>query len=203
MSTRSVIVVTGRGTYAQDGSHTIRLYKHWDGYPTGNLPVIAGAISRAQEQVKEYNENFPVLKGMLGVDQVTGLIIGESTSLSGIGAHIDDDDDDESGHTKKAYYDSAFNPKHLGSQGDLEWLYVVNIDTKNIDVYEDSFEMTPQESLEKGTADPLMEIEGMREECKDGARAEILEIKKSIFDLGWTINGSKDVKPKERKIVYR
>lgn len=36
MSTRSIIVITGK-TYSGQ-SETIRLYKHSDGYPTGNPP---------------------------------------------------------------------------------------------------------------------------------------------------------------------
>lgn len=51
MSTRSIILVTGKDSYR--GEKTVRLYKHSDGYPTGNLPIIADALKQANKLVND------------------------------------------------------------------------------------------------------------------------------------------------------
>lgn len=50
MSTRSLIVVTGSGRY--NSVETFVLYKHSDGYPTGNLPIIEEAFDNTYETQK-------------------------------------------------------------------------------------------------------------------------------------------------------
>ncbi len=75
MSTRSIIVITGDGKHGT--AQTIRLYKHSDGYPTGNLPIIAEALTKAKEQCKETNERFQIDNPRTpSVEQVTGLLKG-------------------------------------------------------------------------------------------------------------------------------
>lgn len=60
MSTRSIILVKGKGRYCEN---VIRLYKHSDGYPTANLPIIYNTLKICLDIIREYpyhsfNKNF-------------------------------------------------------------------------------------------------------------------------------------------------
>jgi hypothetical protein len=205
MSTRSIILVTGDKTGDGSGSQaTVRIYKHWDGYPSGNLPVILNAIERAEKMDKDNRERFPGedKPSRINVDQMTGLIIGESVSIYGTGARVDEDELEESPFKRTALYDKPFEPKHMGNQWDLEWVYVVNIPKKNVDVYGNGSYTSAEEHVKYQTVHPDTEVKDYKEECKAPALLELQEIYEDYRKVGWTIGG-KDLSKKEIKVQTR
>jgi hypothetical protein len=188
MSTRSIIIITGKdytGCYT-----TVRLYKGRDGYPTGNLPVILEAIVKAQEQDKENKERFPSddPKCRVNVSQMMGLIIGASTNIYGCEASIDMDEGKRTTAGHQAYYQEPFKITMLGQQTDLEWVYIVDVSKKNVDVYGD--DNSPADQYSKGVVHPDTEIESYKEECKVPTLQELQEIYIEFREVGWTINGT-------------
>lgn len=197
MSTRSIIMVTGEHKY--NGPQTCRLYKHCDGYPTGNLPVIKDALKRALDMNAEHDKKYKEDKATpVNVDQLVALIIGETASPYGGGARVDAYDSNDTG-----WYDSAFKPEHLGNQGDLEWIYVIDLQTKSINVYGGGYTgEVPQHAYKKGVVNPMIYAERLKEDFQDGERKETLEVMGQIAELGFEVNrksvkkGATDAKDK-------
>jgi len=165
MGTRSIIIVTGNGSR---GENTYRLYKHWDGYPSGNLPIIAKALERSAVLLKA-EEKFPVRsRAKLSPECLAGLIVGESTGLYGIGARIED------------IYSEGFSLKTLGDQCDLEWVYVVDLENRVVEVF-------------GGFGDGKTIVnKGMRDPRKDADERDLLEINEAIELIersGFQVNG--------------
>lgn len=193
MSTRSIIVITGDGK--RGTAQTTRLYKHSDGYPTGNLPIIAEALAKAKEQCKETNERFQIdnPRGP-SVEQVTGLLIGSATDTYGMGARLDDD-----GDGKTAVYNEKFKPKHLGNQGDLEWVYVVNLDNNTVKVFGGGYTGDgPQSAYKKGVVDPREYATQLKEECQANELQEIETAIKAVEDAGFKLNPKRKSRKKNK-----
>lgn len=186
MSTRSIIVVTGRGNYS--GDRTIRLYKHSDGYPTGNLPLIAEALTKAKEQCDAENKRFESSKPKTPiVDQVVGLLIGASSDVYGMGARIDDEDEG-----KLAIYSEKLKPKHLGNQWDLEWIYIVDLNSNAVKIYGGGYTgQSPQHAYRKGMVDPMGYADQLKSEYQDRERQEIQSAINAIKASGFKVNSKR------------
>jgi hypothetical protein len=201
MSTRSIIVFTGNGNYNQP--ETIRLYKHSDGYPTRNLVLIVEAIEKAQKIILDDHNRFirqlhPLSKTKLKTfsklealkvdpksifrkkeytpEMLTGLTIGAATTVYGMGAQLEES------------FESELEPKHLGNQWDLEWIYIVDLIKKDVSIYTNSFKSGPQESFKKGTTDPVEYASELKEEYQKEEATKIKRLVKAIEDLGFTVN---------------
>lgn len=180
MSTRSIIMVTGITLYNQP--RTIRLYKHSDGYPTGNLPLIFEALNKGQKQVGKFNERFKDSKNLV-VDQITGLIIGEASDVYGMGAKIDSEDGDQ------AVYPEKIKPEHLGNQGDLEWIYVVDLDVRTLNIYGGRYTgELPQVAYGKGVVDPLTYCDHLKPDYVQPEIDATKEVVSEIEKLGFKVN---------------
>lgn len=187
MSTRSIIVLTG-------AAETIRLYKHSDGYPTGNLPVILEAIENGQRLTKEHAERFKENPKLISVDTLCGLIIGAATSVYGMGARIDSYDDDE------AVYQEHFEPKHLGNQSDLEWIYLINLDNQTLSIFGGGYTgEVPQVAFKNGEVDPVSYTKKLYPEYQDREAKETRELVSKIEALGFKVNPNS--KTKRSKVV--
>lgn len=170
MSTRSVIVVTGKTIRGQD--RTTRLYKHSDGYPTGNLPIIATAIEWAKDQ-RAKGEKY------LRMDRVVDFIAGK-TDFGGTGARLEES------------YSEAFHPSHLGSQGDLEWVYVVDCDDEAVYVFGGGYTgELPQKAYYKGTVEPRTYIKQLKSEYQYRELQAIEEAIAAIEATGFKVNPSR------------
>lgn len=197
MSTHGIILVTGKTHYGHD--KTIRIYKHCDSYPSGNLLLIAEALAKAKQQCDEHNESFKSSKPLLPtVDQVVGLIIGAATGVFGMGARIDTEGDQDE---KAAIYNEKFKQKHLGNQWDLEWLYIVNLDDNSVKVYGGGYSgESPQHLYKKGTVDPLSYAEQLKKEYQQQERIEIQNEVTSIETAGFKMNPKRKRTPKKNVV---
>ena len=181
MGTRSIIMVTGLCKHKQN--ETYRLYKHYDGYPTGNLDIIRDAIKKGIELRDEYNTRFPEdsarFKTHLTPQGLTGLIIGAASSPDGMSTILEE-----------RWHQEPLNENMLGDQGDLEWIYIVNTDTQSVGIYGGEYTGNgPEVAYQKGFVNPLIYIESLRDDCQNDERVETLELVKSIKDLGYSVNG--------------
>jgi hypothetical protein len=172
MSTRSVIIVTGQGQYGQE---TYRLYKHSDGYPSGNLPIIESAIRSAKKQCEVNNARFkpPFIDDKtITPNQLVGHLIGAATSVYGMGA------------TVEFHAQEEFKPEHLGNQWDVEYVYIVDLALQQVRIYAGSFKDGIQAGYAKGTIDVLD-----TEDKKDKKR--IQKAVNRLIDIGYgpTIGG--------------
>lgn len=103
MGTRSSIVV--KQTAKNGTTKYTRFYKHWDGYPTGNLPLIL-ALCVINSKVKSIKTAMDLA---CQVDGSKAEYEGIKSTLNEIVSH--------------------------NEHGDLEWTYLVDLDAKDVLVY--------------------------------------------------------------------
>lgn len=182
MGTRSIIVITGQARYGQ-GHETVRLYKHWDGYPTENLPIIAQAVARMEKSITDQPE--PFRSKYPSVEGLTGMVIGEASSCYGMGAQVDEDDH---GRGTKARFAEAFDPKHLGMQSDLEWIYVVDAEARSVAVYGGEYTgEVPQKAFKRGPVNPMAFVQRLRTDYQECGRSQIGEAIATLEASGWKL----------------
>jgi len=183
MSTRSIIVITGKQRIHSKHDQTVRLYKHSDGYPTGNLPIIVETLKKAQKQIKAYNKgSIRSEKASLHVDQVVGLLIGEATSVYGQGANVD-------AYGEDTGIGGAFEPSLLGKHGDVEWHYIVDLENKTVGIYGGG---DSQEAFKIGPADPFSYALNLYPEYQEDCRQETARLLAQITKLGFKLAIKKD-----------
>lgn len=185
MGTRGVVVVAGIDGFG--GSRVYRLYVSIDAYPTGVVGRVTAAVVSAQAVMDvanaKWKESKPVMAGTLA-----GKLIGEMTTNYGMNTYLEGTED------------GPFEPSHLGDQRDLEWIYLVNTDTRSVDVYGGGYTgKLPQVAYKAGVVDPLRYAEQLKPEYQDEERAEILKKIGDLESLGWTVNGAKPAPKKPKK----
>lgn len=190
MGTRSIIIVTGRGSY---GPETIRLYKHWDGYPTDNLPLMLGALTKAKAQCEASNKRFNSEDNIKKpiVSQVAGLIIGESSNEYGMGCYVDAFEGDD------GQYQESFKAKHLGNQGDLEWLYILNLDDKSLNIY-GAYYGSGKEMMIKGVVNPESYANQLHKEYQEREIKETRALVSEFEAIGFSINKAKQKRSRKK-----
>jgi hypothetical protein len=176
MSTRSIIVVHGKAQYSPE---VFRLYKHHDGYPTENLRIIAEAIERGNAMVEEQKKETPppLHSKTLSADTLTGLLVGAATSLYGMGAQVE-------------FHGSGdLKAEHFGDQSDLEWIYVIDTDTRSVRVFGGGYSGDwPAEVVARGTVDPLNYVRRLKPEFQAETKATIRELVKRIKAARFAVN---------------
>ena len=180
MSTRSIIILTSK-------TKTVRVYKHCDGYPTGNLPVIAEAIQKTLGSKKGAVKKLEKKLGMqFDVDNLAQAILKV--------AELDKSNLEEQ-------FSSSLKPKHLGDQSDLEWIYVVDVDAKTVNVYGGGYTGNlPQVAFRKGVVDPMSYIKALYPEYQKREGDFIQEAINEIIKVGFKLNDS-NKKSKGRKVI--
>ena len=122
-------------------------------------------------------------------------LIGESAMIYGKGAHIDQFEDDP------AEYDSEFKLEHLSNQSDLEWIYIVDVEQKSVNVYGGGYSgKEPQVAFKKGFVNPESYSKQLRDEYQSSTLNEIKKAVKNIESLGFKVNKIKDKVNKLKKI---
>lgn len=185
MGTRSVIVVTGEKNYS--GNQTVRFYKHYDGYPTGNLPIIAKALCDGAAKIAEHQAELKTQKpGKFCTELFEGLLIGAATDVYGISARVEEK------------YEEEFRPEHLGNQSDLEWLYLVDLKEKTVEVFGGKYTGNlPQSHYRKGSVKPEKWLENLRPEYVDAEREQLNCAIRDIEQAGFKLNPKKTKKGKQ------
>lgn len=121
MGTRAIIQVVGSADLinkSKSYGQSVRLYRHNDGDPKWTLAGIASAIVAIEEKAKEKGKSLIAPEPMAVAIEFGSM---QSTYLS---ARIEE------------VFDNA-RPKldDLSNQPDLEWLYVVDVIKKNVNVF--------------------------------------------------------------------
>lgn len=170
MSTRGIIVVTGKTLRNQD--RTVRLYKHCDSYPRENLSLISQAIAYARNQQGK-NEAH------LRVDRIVDFLDGK-TDFGGTGARCE------------ATFHEPFHPMQLGLQCDLEWLYLIDLEREAVFVYGGGYTgKVPSAAYYKGTISPLVYVRQLKGEYQADERTAIEAAIAAVGATGFTVNPSK------------
>lgn len=158
MGTRSIIMV--KKNDSQGKPVVKRLYKHYDGYPTDNLKMIAQAILK-------------------------------SKTLLGFIANCEEYY--RPNMIEASFKNSKFKPEMLGNQGDLEWIYTVDLDAKQVKVFGGGYTgKAPQIAYKKGVVDPVSYVKALYKEYQAKEREQILASIFEIKSLGFSLNGAKN-----------
>lgn len=188
MGTRSIILVTGKHEHGTEGQ-TARLYRHWDGDPITQLGTILAAIKRCKS-ILAHVQSYKPTAGEKDMPTATmaDAICGESLSWGGNAVRYDDRDDvDTNGAGRRAIWSEVLTEAHYGNQGDLEWVYVVNIHAQTIRVYSNGYG-TPAEHMAQGPVDPRTYADCLIETYQTEARSQVSVVMDEIQDNGWVVN---------------
>ena len=182
MSTRSIIVVTGK-------KKTIRIYKHCDGYPTSNLPIIADAVAQPDAYATKGAVSKIEKKLGIKVDTVKSLAFAICKEAEFKPENAIEDE-----------FEGALKPEHLGGQQDLEWIYVVDVDAKTVNVYGGGYTgCAPQTAYKQGVVDPLSYANKMREEYQERERKDIQKAMDAVEATGFKLNPKGGKAPRKNK----
>lgn len=197
MSTRGIIIFVGKQAHYSEARVGYRLYQHCDSYPTFTLPLIRDAIRAANKLVKDGNADSPVSdehnRFAITAEMLAGLYIGKSTTLYGLGAKLEKTVHMNSAPTvlegkSRFLWDSRLT-ELLGEQGDLEWIYIVDTDKQNVDVFGGGYSgELPEKTLGEGTVDPLSYCDRLEEGYQEPDGKKIASAVRSLKRLGWPVN---------------
>lgn len=155
MGTRSSIFVK-RTTKGK--TRFYRFYKHWDGYPTGNLPVLLGLIAGIKIG------RLSVKRAML----LAATIDGSKVEFEGIKGSLD------------------LITKH-NEHGDLEWSYLVDLDSRKIEISAAS-DGTSRRLNDGLLTDPLEYVSQLRTDCRAEEKWRLEDYLKRLKSMGYSVN---------------
>ena len=156
MGTRSSIFV--KKTDNKGITKFYRFYKHWDGYPTGNLSLIINLLV-LDSKVKQ-----PIKK------------------LMALASELDNQKSEYEG-TKSTLNEIVSHNEH----GDLEWTYLVDLDQKSVDIAE-SQNGTSDALLANKLTDPLKYVNRLIESARSSESLRTKEYVNRINSLGFKVN---------------
>lgn len=82
---------------------------------------------------------------------------------------------------------SKLDVRVLGNQGDLEWVYFIDVDRKNVNVYGGQ-PSAPSMLVDKGSRDSMFQLEGLIPQYVSREREEVEHAISLVEKAGWTIN---------------
>lgn len=166
MGTSSTIQINDKATET-----TVIIYKHWDGYPSDNLKMFSEAFKRSNN-VNEFLENCAkYYNNDFDKDYVKGKYHKDRTV--------------ESMLEYTGQYQETLPSEHE-EHWDLEYHYVIDFDSKNIDIY-GGFG-TESQLRSKGKINPYKEVESYVDDYQLPCKKRIQLL---LLDLGYntiTIN---------------
>jgi hypothetical protein len=169
MSTRSILIYTNE-------KETIRVYKHFDGYPTGNLPVIKESLE--------------------GISNLEKFIKGnDEIPLASIIRYFKDDEKLEIEFQGKGHFDpkqrtNKFKKEVMGEQSDLEWVYVIDLTNKKVSCYGNNYGEA-KEHFKKGITDPITYVKCLYPQYQEKERQEIEQAIEAIQTIGFKVGRGK------------
>ncbi len=164
MGTRSIVLVKKSDSKGKVTVH--RLYKHWDGYPTENLKMIQQAIDTCTKLAHDsFLEALPIfVKSCESYYERENMV-------------------------EETFHSDTFDPEMLGHQSDLEWIYTVDLDAKQVKVFGGGYTGNPpQYAYQNGTVNPLDYANALIESYRDKERERIQENINGILALGFKLN---------------
>jgi hypothetical protein len=197
MGCRAAILVTGSGERKPERG-TLRLREHWDGEPTAVLGWLARATETAQHKCESlsawYLDRLEIPAGesaplvLMPARTFAQHLIFAAVGWHGPSVRIDLDDQDESGAGgRPAEYHEALKDEHFGDQGDLEWVYVIDLEKRSVGVYHGECGYgSPQDHLADGPCDPTWYAHQLIESYQDETESRILGLVKTLEEQGWT-----------------
>ncbi len=108
----------------------------------------------------------------------------------------------------EAEFGETLRLTHFGNQGDLEWIYVVDIFCQSVFVFGGGYIGDgPKAHLKAGPVDPLISAELKLEEYQDAERTGIAMMVDLICEEDWAVNpadysvqGVTWAKPKKKRV---
>lgn len=189
MGTRSVIMVTGKAAHGE-GHETVRLYRHWDGDPRWVIPAIVGGIERANSLVFDWNSKSFNKDRQVTIRDVRAKVFADCVIAGSISFYRGFDidyDDPEDGEPTPPIFREPFGLERCGNQGDLEWMYVVDVVHESLKVYGNG--SCPATLLEGGPTDPASAgADFKKEEYRDAYVAATKAEVDRLMELGWNLN---------------
>jgi hypothetical protein len=200
MSTRGTIIFIGANNYNGTGTKAVRLYQHCDTYPTAMLPLLLDTLRAVRKKSADHwqhisylhtNQDFDWTACSIHAELLTGCFIAAGTTGFGMAAELENSIYLES-HIPGEWDHETWG-KVFGNHGDLEWVYVVNAIDRSIKVYDGGYTDTiPGVSVTRGTVDPLMEIESLKESYQAQAAARIKSVTRSLSRIGFPVNPKRE-----------
>jgi hypothetical protein len=201
MGTRAVVAITGRGTdWVAYG--TIRLYNHWAGEPTHVLGDLVRAADTAGHHARNASPFVRTRLGLAdgetpGLGHLPAATFALHLTFAGRGWHgsayrVDTDEETAGtgfhaeGRAAPVVYTGRLARRHLGDQGDLEWIYVVDLTTATLTVYGGDYG-DPGGHLARGPVDPRSHAEMLLPEYWDADRTAISADVDALAARGWTV----------------
>lgn len=122
MGTRSIILITGH-KLSDNLPHTTRFYKHFDGYPEVVIPTLEKIIKKYQKDCGVLLDS-KTLSDYIKKEDYNNM--KKNTGLQYYASGLP---------TFEKSYNKELILRHFDFQGDLEYVYVLDTDMKNISVY--------------------------------------------------------------------
>jgi len=193
MSTRTCIFVLDAPTRSFRPASAIRLYRHTDGYPDSVLPDLAQAVGEVERRRSIFiAEHKPTAGADVGADVIAALIAVYSSSIMGLTV-----EQEATKPLRGRKWTRAMLASLLGNQCDLEYVYVVDLGIRAVNVYSTKFGVaaseysgTPLEHLMAGIAPPDLAAVTVAQYQGDFRAASAEAITSAIADLkmcGWTV----------------
>lgn len=189
MSTRAIIMVVGTNNwriFGQPRAYTTaeRLYKDSDGYPDGVLPDLVEAIRMIDKKVEQSIPFEMDCKRQICVSPMSQAII--FASMDSVLMPVVLEERIGLGEAEAS---------DMGDDGGLEWVYVVDIPKKAVNIYKYGKASTgrPEQHVQEGF---WTDIEGYVEihveEAKSDVRQAVKDCIAEVDALGWSVNRELD-----------
>ena len=179
MSTRAIIVVTGENRI---GPRAVRLYKHSDGYPTDTLADLVTATERAEGYITTRGQDLTIYTQDCSVPALKDMPppgFAAQVTTAGFYWH-------GSAYRVDEVFPSPDGTDIFGDQGDLEWVYHVNLTTRTITVWGGGYG-APEEHFARGPVHPWDYADGLLPEYRQDEKTAIAAHMDKLMDQGWTI----------------
>lgn len=180
MGTRSNLFITGLDS--NGNPFTQRFYRHYDGYPSSMLETLSGILKehpKATNHIEELSQQVSALQYESGYGNRQ---VFEPSEV----------------------YSSEFTSNTYGNHGDLEYVYVLDLERKGVSIYgrqPEPFESgSVKHFIHKPRLDPLSELPMIRPEYKEEVRQALENSVVILAELGFSMNpalSSKKTKTQE------
>ena len=183
MGTRSITVVTGPHSQDKTRKETIRLYQSWDGSPDMMLANIAAGIALTAPILARWQSLWRSIQPevqSVPAKCMADAVLAASLGIYGMSMRQDDKDG------RPAAFQGPPAAQAFGDQGDLEWVYFMDVDAKTVHVY-GGYGLAQDIMKNRPTA-PMLYLEAIRDEYQVEIGECIQAGLAAIRKAGWKIN---------------